>query len=501
MLFWFVVSCILFVACLIVFILVLTLPPKTKTNPPPTPLVDTRPGFPSGIGQSFANSPDGKIELFTESKPFGILLTTDGPIKNAFLFSNLSPDGSPLAVEVKSTARGFTFEVALPTSVVALQVIDQLFDTGIRSVGVYNTQNGSLLYGTTISKTDDVLVNGFRSHALMTTEHVPLLPGVLYALVGVVLPGDRYVTANNIAQPIDSIKMAPFFSTEGQVGFVASNNLALPTNFSSAFQMTSPFASFQVQEKNLLQAVFDVDTQSARFPPKYINGLKVDVMPNVIFATPGFCSSVYNNGNIISQEATLEVIPIPIVLNSWYAIYIADDSPVGTYSPELVASTNAAEIADFPRQRRVGWARSKFLATEFFRSEQEGSGVRRTTIYMEPADEDTLNMTNAVPIPFRLELIPPTTTECQLQITAVFPQPGPLPATFFQLTIESEFERVVATTVLTLIPQQSYQVQTITLPVDSSLIPARITARANWDGAGVPNPTCTFSILQYVEDL
>jgi len=501
MLFWFVICCILFVACLITFILVLSLAPKTKTNPPSVPLIDHRPGFPSGLGQSFVLS-DGVLKLAEPSKPLSVSLTKDGPITNAFVFNNLEPIGFPLIVETNNTSRGFYFQVSVPVSVVGLQIIDQLFTSGVRVIGIYDVNANRLLYTTTISKTVDQLIQGFRTQTLAIRDQVPLVPGVLYACCAVVLVGDSYVQASDVAQPINIMKMAPFFSTEGEVGFVASNTLVLPTNFSSAFQLTSPFGSLQLQQKNFLQSVFDVDTQYARFPPRYINGLRVDVTDaSSAIARPGFCSSVYDDGNILSQDQTLQVTLVAKAPNTWYAIYVADDSPVGTYNPQLIISENAAEIPDFRRQRRIGWARTKLLSSEFFTSEQEGSGVSRTTIYMEPADQITLSLANAVPVSFRLGLIPPTADRTQIQVTAVFAQPGPLPDTVFQITVESVFQGVPSFTVLTFIPQQSYQIQTMTIPVNSALIPASIRVRANFDGAGVPNPECTFSILQYVEDL
>ncbi len=497
MLFWFVISCLLFVACLIIFILLLVWKPKQVVNAAVPPLVDTRPGLPSGLGQSFVNTPDGTIALTSSAKPFTVLVTKDGPIKNAFVFSKLEE----LSIETVPTSRGFIFEVALPTSIVSLQVIDQLFNNGVRTVGIYRMTDRVLLYSTTISKANDVLLQGFRTHALLPNEQIPLVPGVEYALVGQVLVGDRYVIASNIAQPIQNVKMAPFFGTEGKVGFVASNSLALPSNFSSNFELTSPFASFQVQEKDVLQPVFDVDTRYARFPPNYILGFQLSVTDtNTCIAQRGLCNSSYNTGNILSQENIL-ITTLPVkIADTWYAVYVADNSLVGTHNPQLVISNNASEIPDFPRQRRIGWARTKPESAEFFKSEQLESAVQRTTTYMENASNEFFigmvnNSSTAVPLSF----IPPNATECQLQFILSFPQPGTLPQNFMYFDIRTEFQLVVSTKTVRFFTNQAYQIQTLVIPIDSSLIPAQIIVQPHFDGAAQPD--CTLNILQYVEDL
>lgn len=520
----FVISCILLLASIIVFILVLALPPVQKTNPPINPVFPPLLKDPAGFEQSFIQTPSGGFVLDAENsedgaKPFVITVTKDGPIKNAILFSNLTPIGQPnLTVETVNTSRGFVFGVKKQTSVVALQVVDELFvvnaqQNHTRSVAIFNVDSGLVVVQNSVDKTTDPLVQGFRTHALLLSEQAILLPGVKYACVSVVNPGDFYSTSQFVASPPQEVMIG---STQeqtqngyGWTGFVPSNFVALPTNFTSS-ALPIVFASFQLQEKNVpFTRTFEVDNLYARFPPRYIYNLNVSVKNEnfaQVYVTDGLCNSAYNDINLVLPEATI-VTPSngeTLNMNSWYAVYLAaKKTDFNGNNATVYVSANINELPndndnnnvgleEDTRMRRIGWVRTKpNSATNFYSFIQSGDGIRRQTFYQEPVPVLTQNFVDGQTEILILSQIPPTSTEVVLQVEVTFE--GPFLPSVLELKINN-VQRV------TLQGEQLYQIRSIAIPLTSTTIPFQIPVTVQMPAFGGTG-NFQFNVLQFADDV
>lgn len=70
---------------LLTLTIVFSVVPKTTTIPPTQPIQNTNFAIPSGINQSYFNTPSGTFQL-AQSKPFVVNSRRDGPTKNSFCF-------------------------------------------------------------------------------------------------------------------------------------------------------------------------------------------------------------------------------------------------------------------------------------------------------------------------------------------------------------------------------------------------------------------------------
>ena len=500
-------ACLFFVALVVVFLILLLLPPLNHTNTPNVHNGNAELNSNDNavvFKNSFKHS-NGNIQILSPDKPLYFTVTKDGPIKNAFVFASLFDSQSGFAIETQTEAHCFTFSVTKPVFVVALQVMDTLFTSEVRQVGIFNVETNTLLCSGNVSKTLDNVYSGFRTHTLESSLQTLLVPHTLYACVALVLPGDYFTTSVAFARNINILNMDAFATTEtssttvtgqGYVGRQVSNQLVVPTTTSQR-SFSSPFASFQLQEKQVPNTkVFEVDTQYARFPPHYIQGFKVDILANnMIQVTAGYCAAQYANANIVSQRK-LTLQPFTGNAATWYAVYIVDSNVDGVYDPHLQISSNFTELIDVPthRMRRIGWARSKPKSPSFFQSEQEGTEVRRDTVFMEPVFQWENLLTDGAIGTLILDNVPPGASECRLQLTSNFfagsnsPQ---MPQSIFEITIGN--------IVLPLFKNQEYQVSDITVPLDQSESPQFLQIAPVFDS---PDPCMfTFRITSYTEDL
>ncbi len=495
---WFILCCFFLAACIAVFIAILLLPPVNRTNSlSEVKLQDGRVGKPSGLQQSYTHS-DGSIQILDALKPLDVSLKKDGPIKNAFVFTDIESKNQIQEVEVEKSVHAFFFSVRKPVTVIALQIIDSLYDAGERQVGIFHAQSKSSVCTGNVSKENDMLLNGFRTHSLPITKQVQLLPNVLYACVGLVFVNDRVIVSNNTAFPANILRLNAEQNgiDDGFVARMPSNELVFPPQRVGA-SFCSPFASFQIQEKQVPNtSVFAVDAQYARFPPFYMHGFKVTILPNsTIHVTRGYCASVYGNANLVSEN-DLQIQVTDLVANTWYAVFIVDDNPAGIYGPHLELSQNFAELGrtENHRYRRIGWARTHPFNNAFFTSEQEGVEVRRDTVYMEPVVQHEFEAQSGFESTFAISNVPPSTNECGLAIEAEFLEMGD------GAIAMSSFDIYLGDILYHMYPNQAYQMRNITVPIELHDTVPRISFKTMFSN---PDAICKFTlkVLNFKEDL
>ncbi len=510
---WFIVSVILFLFCVATFIVLMLVKPRTHTFvPQPDP--NFRGPRPAGLELSYLNS-DGNINIFDPAKPLRLEMTKDGIVKNAFLFAYLRRTFETIATETQEASHAFFFSVARPVTVVSLQIFDSIFALGSRDVGIFDTTNigtGQPLVLANVSKSLDPLFQGFRTHPLPLNQQVQLLPGILYACIALLEPGDFYPTAANFAQPLNIMNMdvgAVIISGEGFTGRRVGNTLSVPANnaqndnpndYRIMQSLASPAASMQLQEKRVPHtSVFEVDTQFARFPPSYINGFKCEVLSNnLIKVTPGVAASANGDANLWSGVDLSITVPTG-TSQTWYGIFVVDKSTVpGSYDASLVVSTNFNELREVPslRARRVGWARTPLGSGVFIRSETEGTEVRRDTTFLELFDQRFFGFTQNDPTVQDLVLsnIPPTANECRVQLNAQFLSETDLPQTKLDVTIGDNL--------IHLNLDQSFQILQTTLVIDTTQIPRQLPVSMQFDSVD-PLNVCllTVGVIGFTEDI
>lgn len=491
----FVVMCVFFAGCLAVFITIMALPPKNVNPAASNPVFPLPLGFQGGFQQSF-NQSDGAIHIQDETKPFALTAVTNGPVKPGFVFTG------PLAYslpETVQTSRGFTFYVTSAMSLVGLQVIDALFETGERTVGVYNVGQRTLLASALVSKDTDPVFFGMRTHTLQLITEIILQPNTLYACVAQTLVGDLYVLSTNFAFPPHEVVMDPLLDEQklmaGYTGSVPSASLALPTNFVSTGP-SSPFAGFQVEEKNVVFNSFAVDTQFGRFPPKYANGLSVLITTvDKIQVFPGVASSAYDNANLISNNLiNYQVVSANLQPDTWYSVFLAD-AAYNDNLVEIILSPNWLEPPQLPidRFRRIGWARTKPSSTNLFLLEQQGTGITRTSFYLEQAAQASVVVTpifdDGSELILTLSYVPPTATQVRILVHSEWVTPT---ADAFTIDFDSTSEPFFA---------QHEQVQNVTLPIISTTQPPQTVLTFHLPSGGTNQLALEFFVLGYVEDL
>jgi hypothetical protein len=494
-LFWFVLCCVLFAAVVAVFITCLALPHKQSHLESDNAVFSGHAYNSKGLQQSFDQTIDGAFNLSSDARPYAITATRDGPIRPAFVYTNLVPPGGTSAafvLETFSTARGFVFQVNLPVAVVALQVIDQFYDAGVRQVGIFDKSSQTLLAKASVSKSTDFVVNGFRTHALLPQEQILLTPGVDYVCVGLVQSGDYYEEAENVMYANNLVTFS------GLVGSVTSGTLIAPTEFKSGFN-TSPFAALQIQQKQIVNdVVWSVTTQLAELPPYFIVDCNVSTDANsVISVTSGYAESVFYESTLILQNDTALPFP-PAASEVWYGVFVGApdivDVPIETRANNAQVFISANYVTAPQLQttlcRRVGWVRTKPQSSDLWQMSQTGDSVRRTTQYKERAECFVSILDPNIPQQFLLALVPPNVSEVSFEIF-VQQVGGFLPSSNFTVVFNDAYA-------VHCFGQQQFQIQNITIPIiDNDRIPLQIRLVSN----ASTNMQFQLSVTSFTEDL
>lgn len=484
------VLAILISIALLTLTIVFSVVPKTTTIPPTQPIQNTIFAIPSGINQSYFNTPSGTFQL-AQSKPFVVNSRRDGPTKNSFLFSKM-----PFAKITTPASIGFTFYVYQEQVVVSLQCVDQYFLLGERQVGIFEVGRRMELVNATVSKTTDALVQGLRTHAMLYQEQIHLFPGILYACVAQVFPGDY--------RSLDNTNSALFTNDVSFVGTcsIASTVLTLPNSFPSNPYQTSPFPGFQLRAATPVKVIptFLVDTQSASMPLNYIADLNLEITSTSLRLLPGACASqngVYNV-DIFEPQFLSNFAGVTFQPSTWYAVYATNkpEQPIliSPNFPEPKLTQSEIETMFF---RRVGFAQTMADPTQFVACVQSGPETRRTMTFTNPEYfAQSLELKDGAVFPLPLDMVAPTANSCTLEVELFFDNPtDPTPA--ITLTFGS-FHQII-----TFKNNQSYQIVQLLLQLSEVFIPRATTlsCQFNTPYSGPSIPNARFTVLDYSEDI
>lgn len=455
---------------------------KTTVGPNPAVFSDNI-TIPNGMNQAYAQG-DGTI-IVSNTKPFVVTVPQKFNTKNAFMFSYISIND-----ELTNTSRAFTFEVNKAVTVMSLQVIDNFFDTGGREVGIYNLTTRALLFRNVVSKSTDGLVGPFRSYALLASQQFQLDVGNVYACVALVMNGDSY------APPDSSYCLPTRDLTLTGIGSVVSSVLTLPSTF-EARSNNSPFASFQYQiVPTGPEVAFQMSGQYALFPPHFITGLNFEIKALDITTTKGACASLYGQDNIVLQQDQAGfIIGTPFELNTWYAVYAAMNPTNGALAtvfsqnyPELPLADNAG----YTISRRIGFVRYQTASPGFQPMIQRGLETNRVYTIDDPDQVWGIIATFSGDNTVVLSPVCPTATLCTLQVEMLAPNQliGPT-----SLIFNDRYSLYFA-------PNQTYQILTLRLPLDTSLVPRQMYVHANVDPSYAgPPPNFKIHVIDFTEDI
>lgn len=482
---------ILITIALLAITIVFCVVPKKTTIEPVQPIQNPNLSIPSNINQSYVNSEHGNFELKSD-KPFVVRSIRQSLVRNAVNFSNLQ------FVPVTATlSSAFQFVVMQEQVIVSLQAIDQYFASGMRQIGIFEVNSRTLLVSAFVSKTNDGLVDGFRTHALLSNEQISLVPGVLYACVGFLNVGDFRTLENQ-----DNGLFANTIGFKGTCSF-QSPVFALPTtSCSENTYVTSPFPAFQLRDATSASVVpaFQIDSQYASFPLNYIANFNFSVLENGtgLNVTPGACAAFGGVYNIATMNS-MQYIPIgqTFVPNTWYAVYAAQsivdpDALVSVlFSSNFPEPTLTSDQMKSTAFRRIGFVQTN-TENKFIRMVQCGPETRRTYTFTFP-ESATMSLENGSITTVGLSRIAPTANVLTLQVELEFDPEAELPA------VNLNFGNAQ---LLLFNPNQNYQIAQITIVPDASLIPQALTVACTFDPSiSAQIPKLTFSVLDFTEDI
>lgn len=481
------VLAILVAVALLTLTIVLSVLPKTVTNDPVQPVQNTNFAIPSGFNQAYTNSASGAFEVI-ENKPFVVNSRRQGLNKNSFVFSNM-----PFTQVVAQTSVGFTFYVYQEQVVTGLQCVDQYFASGSRQIAIFEVGRRVQLVNAQVSKVSDALVQGLRTHSLLYQEQVHLYPGILYACMGQVEPGD-YRSLENASTGLFTNDVS-FIGTCS----IASPILTLPNSFPSSAFATSPFPGFQLQTSTPLNFVptFRVDEQSASMPLNYIADFNLEITHDRLRVFPGACASqngVYNIQTFHNIDAAFAGMTFDP--NTWYAIYVTnkqDTLLISSNYPEPKLTQSELESIVF---RRIGFAQTTSDPTKFVPGIQSGPETRRTMTFTNPeARSQVVELKDGGAFVLALDMVAPTTTICTLQVELLFDNSVAATPSVL-LTFGSQQQ------VISFRENQSYQIVQIVLLLSESLIPRATSFNCAFGQPFATSvPKATFTVLNYIEDI
>lgn len=464
--------------------------PKKTTVGPEQPIQNPNLAIPSNINQAYANSEFGSFQLHDE-KAFVVRTRRQSPVYNALNFSNLQ-----FTNVTAQTSTGFQFVVTQSQVVVALQGLDQYFASGSRQVGIFEIGTRTLLISAFVSKTNDGLVDGFRTHALLSQEQVTLYPGVLYACIGFLEIGDFRTLEN-----ADNGLFTNNIGFKGTCGF-SSPVFALPTaSCPQDSYVTSPFPGFQLRSLTPQSAVptFQIDSQYPSFPVNYIANLNYTVLNDGtgLNVDAGLCAAFGGVYNIVLFNP-IRFIPVGQLFspNTWYGVYVMQ-SMLNPSDQQLLLSANFPEPTLSLEQtktvvaRRIGFVQTD-STNKLIPITQYGPETRRTSTFTNPTST-TLSLANNAVTTLSLEMIAPTSNMLTLQVELTFNAEPSLPA------VQLHFGNAQS---LLFAPDQNYQIAQITIIPDVSLIPRALTVECVFDTLiSTQIPKLTFSVLDFTEDI
>lgn len=494
--FWmlYIMAILLTMALLAVMIWYATDPQKTTVGPVP-PIFTNDITAANGMQQAYVQG-NGQFEL-SAAKPFVVTVPRKFNTKSCFVFSDIS-----LQNNLQASSHGFSFIVNKPITVMALQVIDELFTAGTREVAIYNLTTRTLLFRASVDKVSDGLDGAFRSHPLLFSQQFLLAPNVVYACVGQVQTSDRIATPDEpYCLPTNDVAITG-------IGSVVTSVLTLPSNFTSTPINNSPFASFQYQiVPTGAEIAFTVDSKLALMPPNFIGGFNFSVSNDGTTLTldPGACASVYAQHNLISDSTqSWSTQDQKLDPDTWYAVFVANpDIAVDPNAAEIVLSRNYPEITDrtqfkLNKVRRIGFVRTKADPTRFVQVTQTGPETRRTYTFAQPNETNiSLNIGNNTTITLPLTLVAPTANTCTMQVQLQFVDAAflaQIPAVTLHFNTSHK---------LVFGARQTYQLLTSSLFLNTSIIPQNFTVSVSYDDTSYtgPTPLFVFTILDFTTDI
>jgi len=218
--------------------------------------------------------------------------------------------------------------------------------------------------------------------------------------------------------------------------------------------------------------------------------------PSALQVTAGFCSSMYDDTNLIlQQDVAMQLLDLES--DTWYAVYVgAADASISGNDAQVYVSTNFNELPliSTTRARRIGWIRTAFNSSNLLRLQQQGDGIRRSTFFLDPFPFFNFGPASAplgIDEFITLADVPPTANSCTIQIELQFSSP-PFPTDPLSMQLGNQ--------IVTFSSEQEYQLVTVTVPLLSTFIPQRILLRTMFNGyAGAFR--LTMSLLRFVDDL
>lgn len=386
---------------------------------------------------------DGKVNVVLTIKPFAIMSTRRGPVKNMAFYTNSDNNVFPLSNFVISNS----FQLNTIIRIVSLQILaDYLGPGGARTVSIWNLDTRTLLVQGTVSFKDPI-VNGYYVHALSPNEYVRLnssINGVFvnYAVCSLIVGfQDRY------AQNVPDMPTAQEIRVTGYATNV-NTVIELPNVFQPSIDNTAFGAfGFDAEPRNL--PLFMVDTKNGfgTFPPNYINGLTIRSRSNAVEmnANGGLALDSSQMFNMVSLGVgTLIIVPtnsgVPngldngnLIADEWYTVYLINSTSQGLPSAGLMSRNQidpdlktSSGLLGYDTSRQIGFVRSNSAGNGLLESIQTGNGQRRQTFYVTPVETfqkvfTVADMSNKLFYRLTLGYIPPLGTSCILRIRSLNP--------------------------------------------------------------------------------